>query len=413
MSETPPKVILVAFACEPGKGSEEGVGWAWLKAATEVAAVTVLTTPRTAPIVREATEELGLSVDVVAVDLPPATLRLFPKKLIFVYYVLWQTLASKAVRRIERSQPIAAVHHITWASDSLPSALLASQAPVRIWGPVGGSTRTARGLYQYLGRRGQLDQAFRDVVNGVLRRLFGLRVARHATLVVAVNHDVADEFASCGTPVTLENNLALDHAELAATEGSTDILATPADGSGEGLRTLLFVGRLIPWKGLLLAVRVMAHAPGWRLVVAGEGPDRPGAEQLAAELGVADRITFTGLVPRTDVLAAFGRADAMLMVSYHDSGPWSVGEASALGCPIVCLDAGGHSLMAGKNGHVVPVGDGRRLPERIAEALDQVQERGEPDLRWSGDRLPGVLRAWYAGEADGATAESTAEEASR
>ena len=394
MTDPRPNAILVCFVCEPGAGSEEGVGWSWTKAAAQFADVTVLTTERAAPAVRAEVAALGLPVEVRPVDLPVRLLRLFPRKLVFVYYVIWQTLAGREVRRLERAGAIDVVHHVTWASDSLPSALLASKAPVRIWGPVGGSTKTALGLYRYLGRRGKIDQAFRDVVNGSLRAVFGRRAARHATLVAALNHDVAHQFRRCGTPVALQGNLALDPAELAVPDDGHPLI-----GTDPSLRTALFVGRLIPWKGLLLAVRALVHAPGWRMVVVGEGPERAPAEALAAELGVADRIEYLGRIPRRDVLAAFAHVDALLMPSFHDSAPWSVGEAAALGCPVVCLDAGGPALMAGSNGHVVAIGRGHRLPERIAAALDQLDGRGAPDDRWAADRLPELLHGWYRGEA--------------
>jgi len=72
-----------------------------------------------------------------------------------------------------------------------------------------------------------------------------------------------------------------------------------------------------------------------------------------------------------------------------------VGEASALGCPVVCLDVGGPALMAGTNGHVIAVGDGASLPERLGRCLEGLGPRGAPDLRWAASRLPALLAAWY------------------
>jgi len=420
MTDDRRQVILLCFACEPGAGSEEGVGWTWAVAAAQVADVTLITSTRAAPNVRAAVAEQGLPIEVVALDLPAPLRRLFPKKLIFVYYLVWQGLAARQVRHIERARRIDAVHHLTWASDSLPSALLASRAPVRVWGPVGGSTTTARGLYRYLTPRGKFEQAFRDVVNGVIRTVSGRRVARHATLIAAQNHDVADQFASSGTPVELEGNLAFTAAELAALTGDgaapagPSILATerhPADPDGGPRRTALFAGRLIAWKGLLLAVRALAEAPDWRLVVVGEGPERLRAEALASTLGVSDRIEYRGKVARPQVLEALRRADALLMPSFHDSASWSVGEAAAVGCPVVCLDAGGPKLMAGSNGHVVTIGDGSRLPQRMAAALDGIDGRGPLDTRWTADRLPALLTRWYGIAAEPARSASVAEEA--
>ncbi|MDQ6697950.1 MAG: glycosyltransferase [Actinomycetota bacterium] len=386
---TRPRAVLICYACDPGAGSEEGVGWTWARAAAEVADVTLITSGRAADRVREAASRLDLPITVIEVDLTDRLRRAFPRKLIFVYYLLWHALAGAAVRRCERSQHVDVVHHVTWASDSLPSALLASRAPIRIWGPVGGSTRTARGLYRYLSPRGKVDQAVRDVVNGALRSVCGDRVAGHATLIAALNADVADRFRSAGRPIAVEGNLALGEDEL------PDAPAKSAATEPDGLRTALFVGRLAPWKGLLLSVRALVHAPAWRLVVFGQGRDEVDARALADALGVGDRIDFRRPVPRLELLAEVQSADALLAPSFHDSAPWSVGEAASLGCPVVCLDAGGSALMAGDHGHVVAIGDGVRLPERIGACLQGLGPRGAPDRRWLASRLPALLASWY------------------
>ena len=388
MTSVRPRVVVLAFACESAVGSEEGVGWAWTMAAGEIADVTLITSAEGAAAMRSAAA--GGHVEVVEVDVPARFRRLFPHKLIFVRYLVWQVLAGRAVRRSERDGNVAVVHHLTWGSDSLPSALLASRAPVRVWGPVGGSTTTARGLYRYLSPRGRIDQVVRDLVNGLLRKAFGERVARHATLVAALNQDVANRFRGIGTPVVIEPHVALDSDELEAAGETSSLGAAGWNGS-----TALFVGRLIPWKGLLLAVQALVDAPAWRLVVVGEGPEQARAEDLALQVGVTGRVEFVGRVPRREVLASFRTVDALLFPSFHDSAPWSVGEATAAGCPVVCLDAGGPCLVAGPNGHTVTIGDGVGLPQRLAKRLNGLDGRGQPDTRWGSERLPDLLRAWY------------------
>jgi glycosyltransferase involved in cell wall biosynthesis len=315
-----------------------------------------------------------------------------------VDYMFWQLIASRIIRQLEREDQIDVVHHVTWASDSLPSAFLASRAPVRIWGPIGGTTRTARGLYRYLSAKGKMDEVIRNVMNGFCRRLFGTRAATHATLIVALNRDVEVRWGQGRRPVVVESNTALETAEL-----------TAGDDIGESEfaheRTALFVGRLIPWKGLLLAVESLRHAPNWRLVVFGEGPDQFRAAKLAQQIGVEDRLVFRGQVPRSEVLAAFRNADALLFTSFHDSAPWAVGEASALGCPVLCLDAGGPALQGGRNAHVVSIEPAFTLPQRIGEQLQELCSRGTPDDSLRADRLPGLLREWYLGY-DAETASS-------
>jgi len=392
-----PRVIIVAYSCGPGAGSESGVGWTWTKAASEFADVILIThTTWFRPRIEATIAALGLPITVHFVDLPRWLRILFPGRLPgMIAYCIWQAKAGRAVRNHERQQSIDVVHHLTWASDSLPSALLASRAPVRVWGPVGGVTRTARGLYRYLTLRGKASEFIRVVLSDVLRATSGTWLARHATLVVALNQDVEVRWRSGPRPVIIESNMAIEESEIAMTDAPE-----PLRGA-DGKRVALFVGRLVPLKGLVLAVQSLRYAPGWKLVVLGEGPERSRAEALAARLGVVDRLEFRGNVPRAEVLVAFRSADALLFPSFHDSSSWAVGEATSMGCPVVCLDAGGSPLQAGRNAHVVVIEPPATLPERIGVCLEGLAGRGVPEESLRAERLPGMLKTWYTGSAPG------------
>ncbi|WP_376087635.1 glycosyltransferase family 4 protein [Roseomonas sp. CCTCC AB2023176] len=103
-----------------------------------------------------------------------------------------------------------------------------------------------------------------------------------------------------------------------------------------------FVGFVRDWHGLDRVVRAIATAPPLprlSLVVAGEGPARPGLERLAAELGVADRVRFTGLVGRDaipGVVAGFDVALQPAVVAY--ASPLKAFEYMAAARAIVAPD---------------------------------------------------------------------------
>jgi glycosyltransferase involved in cell wall biosynthesis len=75
-----------------------------------------------------------------------------------------------------------------------------------------------------------------------------------------------------------------------------------------------FVGFVRDWHGLDEVIRAMADNPAIpaAFAIAGDGPALPGLRALAASLGVADRVTFAGLVPHEDVPAAVARFDIAL-----------------------------------------------------------------------------------------------------
>lgn len=106
------------------------------------------------------------------------------------------------------------------------------------------------------------------------------------------------------------------------------------------------------------------------------GPDkgdgsRERVAQVAAELGVADRVTLGDGVPKREVPARLsGGGDIFLNTTNVDNTPVSVLEAMACGLCVVSTDAGGlpYLIEDGSNGLLVPVGD----PQRMADAVRRV-----------------------------------------
>jgi glycosyltransferase involved in cell wall biosynthesis len=98
---------------------------------------------------------------------------------------------------------------------------------------------------------------------------------------------------------------------------------------------------LRPEKNLARLLRIAAllpDAPAWRLVIAGDGPERGALEQQARDLGLADRVVFTGLVDRPGAL--LGALDVFALSSDTEQMPISVLEAMAVGLPVLSTDAG-------------------------------------------------------------------------
>jgi glycosyltransferase involved in cell wall biosynthesis len=86
-------------------------------------------------------------------------------------------------------------------------------------------------------------------------------------------------------------------------------------------------------------------------------------------------------------------ADALLLPTMHDSGPWTVAEAVSLGCPVVALDRGGPALLTGGATLVAP---GPGVARRVAEALVALDGRPAASPRWSAARLPALVDDWYS-----------------
>ena len=105
-----------------------------------------------------------------------------------------------------------------------------------------------------------------------------------------------------------------------------------------GRRLLLFLGRMHEKKGCDLLLRAFAHAPvDLHLIMAGpvEHAYGDGLKRLAGELGVADRVMWTGMIQGDLKWGAFRAAEAFVLPSHQENFGISVVEALACGCPVL------------------------------------------------------------------------------
>jgi glycosyltransferase involved in cell wall biosynthesis len=165
-----------------------------------------------------------------------------------------------------------------------------------------------------------------------------------------------------------------------------DEFAPPASGpdgdagSGRALR-LLTVGRLVAVKGHGVLLEAVARLAGEGVDVAatlvGDGPRRAELEALARDLGVADRVRFTGRVGQDDIRRFYAEADVFCLPSFAEGLPVVLLEAIAAGVPVVASRITGIPELVehGTSGVLVPPG----RPDRLADALRDLSS--DPDRR--------------------------------
>jgi colanic acid/amylovoran biosynthesis glycosyltransferase len=143
---------------------------------------------------------------------------------------------------------------------------------------------------------------------------------------------------------------------------------------------LLFIGRLVEFKGLDVLLRALAGLPdalGARLEVIGDGPCRRENEELARSLGIAARVEFRGAQPRSEVIDALRRAQLLVApsrtVQYGQAEALSnvIKEAEAVGTPVVATRCGGipETIPPALRSDLVPENDHAALRDQIAALL--------------------------------------------
>src|SRR5690606_35836600 len=138
---------------------------------------------------------------------------------------------------------------------------------------------------------------------------------------------------------------------------------------------IMVARNLEPIYGIDVALRafavVAAKLPAARLSIAGSGPLRQELEQLAATLGVADRVRFTGRLDRDQMAALYREADLSLNPSHVDNMPNSVLESLASGVPVVSTDVGGVPFIVehGRTALLVPANDAQAMGAAALQIL--------------------------------------------
>jgi glycosyltransferase involved in cell wall biosynthesis len=196
---------------------------------------------------------------------------------------------------------------------------------------------------------------------------------RRTVTVFAVSHQIAARCREVGLPA--ERVVWIPGA---ADLPRFDVDADPGPIRDEfklgGAPAIVSVSRLAPNRGhelLLAAFRLLLTTlPEARLLLVGKGETRPRLEQLVAEMGLADRVVFTGYRDR-DLPAVLAAADCFaLMASGSDESCRAALEAMAAGRPVVARGVGAlpETVVDGQTGLLVE--DDR--PESVAAALAAV-----------------------------------------
>ncbi|HJZ61662.1 MAG TPA: glycosyltransferase [Miltoncostaeaceae bacterium] len=143
-------------------------------------------------------------------------------------------------------------------------------------------------------------------------------------------------------------------------------------GAGPDVALIAAVASLTKAKALDVLIRAVAvltaSMPAVRLVIAGDGPQRPALTSLIDDLGIADSVDLIGR--RSDVPDILAACDAFALSSDNEGSPLAVIEAMDAGCAIVATEVGGVPDLLGKGryGLLAP----RRDPEALAGALLRV-----------------------------------------
>jgi glycosyltransferase involved in cell wall biosynthesis len=370
------KILLSAYACEPNRGTEPGVGWNTAIALTQYHQIWVFTSnTHRAAIEAELTVRPVANIQFVYLD-PLGWVYDWSQEGkkstwdVHIHYYLWQIWAYFVGRSLHESIGFDLVHHLTYGKYSTPSFLSLLPLPF-CWGPIGGAESAPKPFWQDFSLRARTYEIARSLSQWVGEMDPFMRLtARRSQITWCKAEDTAKRMRTLGAQnvaVMVESGL---HPAEIATLASYPIPTTA---------TIRFIsmGRLLHWKGFYLGLRAfakadLANAEYWIL---GAGPENDRLHTLAEELGIADRVKFWGNLPRTEGLSKLGECHVLVHPSLHDSGGWVCLEAMAAGRPIICLDLGGPGVqVTAETGFRIPAHNPAQAVQGLAAAMTRLAQ---------------------------------------
>ena len=232
------------------------------------------------------------------------------------------------------------------------------------------------------------------------------RLYPRADAIIAVSDGVSDDLSSIagierGRIQTVYNPIDADRIQELAREPASH------PWLGEQQPFVLGVGRLVPQKDFLLLLeafaKLAAQRSDLRLVILGEGDERPRIQARARDLGLEERVDLPGY--QSNPYPYMARAGAFALSSAWEGLPGALLEALCCDCPVVATDcpSGPREILEGGSiGELVPVGDAASLSKALARVLDHppapgtLRKRGE--MFGAAAAIEGYLRVLF--EAD-------------
>lgn len=383
------KILLSAYACEPGKGSEPGVGWNVAKELSRRHELTVLTRANNRPVVEACGEDWTKCVRWVWYD-PPHWLTFWKKggRGVQIFYLIWQIGAARRILRAFRPAEFDLVHHVTFGKYWIPSFIHLPGVPL-VFGPVGGGEETPSSFRGSFSLHGRISETAKKVSSWLIPRFPGICSAyRRMALCLAATDQTAvklKRFARCPVAVFPQSAISADDAAA---------MRRIAAGTTKSPSPLFLTAcRLDHWKAVGFAIAAFSvylrNHPCARLEILGNGPEKCRLQRKVRRMGLSECVVFLGRLPTLqDVYGRMAAATALLHPALHEAFGQSCLEAITLGTPVVCWDWGGPGLICRRNGlPAVPVG--RTDAESIHAFCSRMEEfsRRRPRISLSGDFL--------------------------
>lgn len=367
------KTILVsAYAVNPYKGSEDGMGWNFICQIARFNRVVAVTRENNRPHIEkfmaENPNELYQNIRFLYFDLP-YWMRFWKRKGqgALLYFWMWQKALPGFVKKSGVNIDI--VHNLNFHNDWTPSYLWKLNKPM-VWGPIGHHPRISSRFLRHF----HVKYRIQEHLTWWVKNLFWKGIpsvestARQAQKILTMNSTVQNCFPRYTDKMEIMPSVATEDFGYAM---------SPKNGAF----TVVSAGRLVPLKGFDLTILSftrflkslpVSEAKNCRLILVGSGPEKETLRLLAERSGFGHQIKFIEWMDRKDFLQTLKSASCFLFPSHEGAG-MVVAEAMSFGLPVLCLDnCGPGEFINADSGFAVPQSSREETISALSSALEKL-----------------------------------------
>lgn len=376
------KILLIAYSCEPGKGSDPAVGWNWVRQIAKFNEVWVITRSNNRESIEKELERQPIeNLHFEYVDLPKWA-RFWKKGEmgIRLYYLVWQILAYVRARKLHKTINFDISHHLTFPVDWLPAFISLLPVPF-VWGPIGGSLKKfPLNFLREFGFRNSLYEVFR-----YLYMIYGFKLdpfvkltrERAKIILVSTQWDRKNYSPEYREKIEVISRIGISQEELPEIDEKKEIKKF----------VVFTTGRLVHWKGHTLSLKAFyefqKEYPASIFLIGGKGPEEKRLKKLVQKFKIEDKVRFLGFLPtREDVLKTIAKSDVFILPTLRDGPLITFLEVMSMGVPIICADIPGQAeIVSDDCGLRVQPGSPEQMVQDLASALKKLAEDKELRLR--------------------------------
>ncbi|MCD7763655.1 MAG: glycosyltransferase [Lachnospiraceae bacterium] len=372
------KIFVSAYACEPGKGSEIGVGWHWVLEMSKYFELWVLTRANNQIPIDNYFEDYPSNKDNIHwiyFDCPDYIRRFkHQMKGVRFYYTLWELMSDNIVKKTMAGNNIEIFHLLTYGN-SIWYVSKHGQRKFFIWGPTGGVDTIPRDFSKHYGFKQRCIEEIRRVIVSSLRLAPGFyNKCKNANLIFCKSQSMKDII-----PKRHQYK-----AEI-FTDVAVDLSPVETQNHKSYSKKIMFitVGRLDGWRGFDLIIesfsQLAINNPKIELKIIGDGAERKHLKRLISDAGMDRQIIMTGQVSMDEYNNAMKECDVVVNACLKEGGVTNAFDCMAWGKPLICIDTGGYTRNFDSECAII-IEKSSRI-ETIKKLRDSMQKVLDYDLR--------------------------------